>query len=177
MLCSNFLFVKKNIIVNKSAKLPLQTPVKASGTVPASVKKIPPLEGYNANVCLSKSPVSDGEWHWIYLERVGHSLTLTMDDGESFNSNKSLPIQPTSLFLMDTDTEKLKNISKHLEGVAEATDAELMFVGGEPFKEGSPTEEVTDKLNNSELLCVMFKYYKSLQIFAFLFLVFYASTK
>lgn len=39
---------------------------------------------------LSHVNVSDGEWHTVYIDRVGHWLTMRLDGGEGRNFNETV---------------------------------------------------------------------------------------
>lgn len=42
-------------------------------------------------VCVERHPLGDGEWHTIRAERHGHNLRLSVDDGDGWRCNETLP--------------------------------------------------------------------------------------
>lgn len=42
-------------------------------------------------VCVERHPLGDGAWHTITAERHGHNLRLSVDDGDSWRCNETLP--------------------------------------------------------------------------------------
>lgn len=42
-------------------------------------------------ICVDRHPLGDGLWHTIIAERHGHNLRLSVDDGDGWRCNETLP--------------------------------------------------------------------------------------
>lgn len=43
-----------------------------------------------STICVEGYPLGDGAWHTVAAERRGHSLVVTVDDGDGWRRNQSL---------------------------------------------------------------------------------------
>lgn len=45
---------------------------------------------FSKSLCLTKKQISDDEWHTVLAFRLGHSLILKLDDGDSWKYNETV---------------------------------------------------------------------------------------
>jgi len=117
---------------------------------------------FKLDVCLTNIWLSDGQWHYVKLQRLGHDLLLSMDDGEKWKSNQTSLLsryfetnqrrryEKLGMFARTSLTTRVsqRNFPEAQSLVVDKQDG--VSVGGIPVYDGHNLISVTNDLIESE---------------------------